>query len=402
MLKGKNILLGVCAGIAAYKSAYLTRVLLKQGANVRVIMTPSAVNFISPLTFSTLSKNTVYSSYINDKSGDWNNHVELAKWADLLLIAPATQNTMAKMAAGVCDNLLLATYFSMKNRVFIAPAMDLDMYQHPANKKNMQSLKDYGHHFIDAEYGELASGLVGEGRMAEVETIAKVLLQSQVEVNSKLKGKKILITAGPTYEPIDPVRFLGNKSSGKMGYAIAAEAIRRGAAVSLISGPSKLKQPDGLDQLISVKTASEMYQAAASLTDQSDGFIMTAAVSDYRLKSEKKQKIKKKDASLNLELEPTEDILKFVGENKKDHQFVIGFALETEDEEENAKQKLKRKNCDLIVLNSLRNEGTTFNSEQNKIIIFDRENRRKEYDKKSKEAVAVDILDYLEKYHLSL
>jgi len=400
MLKGKNILLGVCGSIAAYKAAHLIRLLKKKGADVKVLMTPSSIDFITPLTLSTLSKNPVYWQYAKAETGEWNNHVELAKWANYFLIAPATSNTLAKMASGICDNLLLATYFSMKNPVIVAPAMDLDMYHHPANRRNMQQLQADGNRIVPSEFGELASGLHGEGRMAEPEHILDLLEQF---VNDKVKnkksrfiGKKVLITAGPSHEPIDPVRFIGNRSSGKMGYALAKEGISRGAEVSLISGPVQLDTPRDLKQFISVKTAAEMHTEVLKRQDDTDLFMMAAAVSDYRSMSKSNQKIKKSDQNLKLDLEPTEDILHHLGHNKQKHQEVVGFALETENEEVNAKAKLERKKCDLIVLNSLNNSGTAFDSEDNQISIFDRNNNSRSYELKSKSEVAKDIFDYLE------
>lgn len=392
MLKGKNILLGVCGSIAAYKAALIVRLFVKKRANVKVLMTPSSVEFITPLTLSTLSKNTVYSSYVNDDSGDWNNHVELAKWADYMLIAPATQNTIAKMAQGVCDNLLLATYFSMRNPVYVAPAMDLDMFSHKANQENMEKIKSFGNRIIPVGKGELASGLHGEGRMAEVEDI----LSFFDEKDGFLSKKKILITAGPTYEQIDPVRFIGNHSSGKMGFALAEEAKSRGAYVILISGPTHIQQP-GVDEYISVSSAEEMFKAVEKYNVDVDGFIMSAAVSDYKIAQVSSKKIKKRDEALSIKLDPTKDILKFIGENKKAHQFVVGFALETDNEESNAREKMKRKNCDLMVLNSMQNKNSTFNHDTNKVSIFDRNNNKTDYELKPKSEVAVDILDHMEK-----
>ena len=392
MLKGKNILLGISGSIAAYKSALIVRLLVKKGASVKVVMTPSSTEFITPLTLSTLSKNTVYSKYVNDDSGDWNNHVELAKWADFMLIAPATQNTIAKMAHGVCDNLLLATYFSMNNPVYVAPAMDLDMYKHSSNQENMEKIKSFGNYIIPVGTGELASGLSGEGRMAEVEDII-----AHFELEKGFLGdKKILITAGPTYEQIDPVRFIGNHSSGKMGYALAAEAAKRGVKVTLISGPTSIERPE-VDEFIAVKSADEMFKAVEERASHMDAFIMTAAVSDYKASTVSSKKIKKSDEALNIDLEPTKDILKYIGEQKTEQQFLVGFALETDQEEVHAKDKMQRKNCDLMVLNSLNNKNTAFGYDTNKVTIFDRNNNKTEYELKAKSEVAVDILDHMQK-----
>lgn len=391
MLQGKNVLLGISGSIAAYKSALLCRALVKKGAKVKVVMTPSSTDFITPLTLSTLSKNPVYLEYSDSKTGEWSNHVELAKWADFFLLAPATQNTLAKMANGICDNLLLATYFSMENQVYFAPAMDLDMYQHPSNKGNIEKLQSIGNIMIPAESGELASGLVGEGRMAEVENIIAAIENTK----GSFSGKRILITAGPTYEAIDPVRFIGNNSSGKMGYALAEEAKRRGADVILVSGPTSISAPK-VDELIRVTSAAEMYNAVEERREDMDGFIMSAAVSDYTPAHTAEEKMKKKEDDLQLQLSPTEDILKQVGTHKKAGQFVVGFALETNNEEENAQSKLKRKNCDLIVLNSLRTKGAGFGSDTNEIMIFDANNNRTHFELKSKKEIAVDVLNVME------
>lgn len=388
MLSGKNVLLGVSGSIAAYKSALLCRALIKQGAKVKVLMTPSSTEFITPLTLSTLSKNPVHLEYSNPKTGEWNNHVELAKWADFFLLAPATQNTIAKMANGVCDNLLLATYFSMENKVYVAPAMDLDMFKHASNQANLNKLKNYGNVIIPAEKGELASGLVGEGRMAEVENILKA-----IDPNSgDLAGKKVLITAGPTYESIDPVRFIGNYSSGKMGYALAKEASSRGAEVTLISGPTSIEKPD-VKEFVAVKSAAEMFDAVERNRKETELFIMAAAVADYTIENVANEKVKKKSSDLSLALSPTKDILNHVGQKKEDHQFVVGFALETNNEEVNAKAKLERKNCDMIVLNSLRNSGAGFGTDTNQISILHADNNQESFELKSKQKVAVDILN---------
>lgn len=390
MLKGKNVLLGISGSIAAYKAALICRELVQKGVNVKVIMTPDAANFITPLTLSTLSKNPVYLEYSNEKTGEWNNHVKLAKWADFFVLAPATQNTIAKMANGICDNLLLATYFSMENQTYFAPAMDLDMFKHPANQANIEELQKNGNILIPAESGELASGLVGEGRMAQVENILKAISGEE----TIWKDKKVLITAGPTFEAIDPVRFIGNYSSGKMGYALAEEAKNRGAEVILISGPTVITKPN-VTKFIPVKTAGEMFDAVKK--EKADIYICAAAVADYTVESPAKEKMKKKTGELTLRLKPTVDILKYLGENKKDSEFVVGFALETNNEEENAKGKLKQKKCDLIVLNSMRNKGAGFGGDSNLITIFDKDNNKRSFELKSKTAVAKDILNTIEK-----
>jgi phosphopantothenoylcysteine decarboxylase/phosphopantothenate--cysteine ligase len=392
MLQGKNVLLGVCGSIAAYKAALLCRSLVKKGANVKVLMTPSSVEFITPLTLSTLSKNPVYWQYANPKTGEWNNHVELAKWADFFLLAPATQNTLAKMANGICDNLLLATYFSMERKVYFAPAMDLDMYRHPANKANIQKLISYGNEFIPPGEGELASGLFGEGRMAEVEDIISFIETDNV---GSWKGKQLLITAGPTYEAIDPVRFIGNHSSGKMGYAIAEEALRRGAGVTLIAGPNTIEAPKAV-RLIKVRSAEEMFQAVSDNYREADVMVLSAAVADYTPATTADQKIKKSEEQLELKLKPTKDIIKWLGKEKKKKQFLVGFALETQNEEANAIRKLEEKNCDLLVLNSLQNKGAGFGADTNQVTLFDRNNNKKVFELKSKKEVAKDILKAIE------
>ncbi len=405
VLSGKNILLGVTGGIAAYKAAFLVRLLVKQGANVKVVMTTSAKEFVTPLTLSTLSKNEVYSSFTNSDSDDnsgenpqWNNHVELALWADLILIAPATANTMSKMASGTCDNLLLAVYFSAKCPVYYAPAMDLDMYKHPTVAEVFKKLESFGNIQIPATFGELASGLVGQGRMAEPEDIVS-FLENDILKNLPLKGKKVLITAGPTYEALDPVRFIGNHSSGKMGYAIAEEAAKLGAEVTLVSGPVCIKLEHDFVKVIRVTSAEEMYQAAHQYFPSSDIAILSAAVADYRPADVSSQKIKKKDDDLVLHLTKTKDILKSLGEIKK-QQFLVGFALETQNEEENAKSKLKKKNLDLIVLNSLRDKGAGFKSDTNKVTLISKDNKVLPFPVKPKSEVAQDILDYIiEKTH---
>jgi phosphopantothenoylcysteine decarboxylase/phosphopantothenate--cysteine ligase len=352
VLSGKKILLGVSGGIAAYKTAHLVRLFIKAGAHVQVIMTPASKDFITPLTLSTLSKNQVYSDFFNeeDKEAMWNNHVDLALWADLFIIAPATANTMSKMANGNCDNLLIATYLSAKCPIYFAPAMDLDMYKHPSTLFSFSKLEKFGNIIIPAEKGELASGLSGEGRMAEPENIVS-FLENDLLSKLPLKGKKILITAGPTYEAIDPVRFIGNHSSGKMGYDIASEAANMGAEVILVSGPSHQSLKNDSIQLIKVVSAQEMYDVCLANFENIDVAIAAAAVADYRPKDIATQKIKKQETNLTIELEKTQDILATLGKKKK-NQFLIGFALETENEVEHAKNKIKNKNLDLIVLNS--------------------------------------------------
>ena len=392
VLKGKKVLLGVTGGIAAFKTASLVRLFVKAGADVKVVMTPAAKEFITPLTLSTLSKNEVFSSFTDeeDENAKWNNHVELGLWADFMLIAPATASTLSKMASGNSDNFLLATYLSAKCPVFFAPAMDLDMYKHPSTNNSFKVLQDYGNLMIPAGDGELASGLHGEGRMAEPEDIIRHIENHYAE-DLPLKGKKILITAGPTYEAIDPVRFIGNHSSGKMGYEIAAAAIKLGAEVILISGPTHLNVEDQRIKLIRVTSTREMYEAAHSSFEDSDVVIAAAAVADYKPKHVAEEKIKKNDESLTLELTKTEDILASLG-SKKTHQKLIGFALETNNEEENARKKLKKKNLDFIVLNSLKDEGAGFKGDTNKISII-YPDKRKDFDLKSKKEVAKDILN---------
>lgn len=392
MLSGKNVLLGITGGIAAYKTTFLVRLLIKAGANVKVILTDSASSFVSPLTLATLSKNPVLSSFVTKENGqtDWNNHVELGLWADIMVIAPATANTMSKMANGTCDNLLLATYLSAKCPVFFAPAMDLDMYKHPSTKASFDKLNSFGNIMIPATSGELASGLHGEGRMAEPEDIVK-FITSHLSEGLPLSGKKVLITAGPTYEAIDPVRFIGNHSSGTMGYELAKSAANLGAFVYLISGPSSLKMNHDNVTLIKVVSADEMYEAAHEYYDEVDIAIAAAAVADYRPKSVADQKIKKASADMSLDLVKNKDILFSLGEKKK-NQFLVGFALETENEVENAKGKLKKKNLDAIVLNSLNDDGAGFGKATNKITFIDKNSSIKTFELKTKVAVAADIL----------
>ena len=393
VLNGKKILLGISGGIAAYKTASLVRLFIKAGAHVQVIMTPASKDFITPLTLSTLSKNPVYSSFYdeNEDNQKWNNHVEFGLWADLILIAPATANTLSKMANGICDNLLIATYLSAKCPVYIAPAMDLDMYIHPSTQGSFEVLESYGNTIIPAESGELASGLSGEGRMAEPENII-AFLEADLESKLPLKGKKILITAGPTYEAIDPVRFIGNHSSGKMGFDIAQSAANLGASVILVSGPSHLNIENDLVKVVRVVSAEEMYVACHKYFSDVDVVIAAAAVADYKSKNVVLQKIKKTSTSFTIELVKTKDILASLGQIKK-NQFLIGFALETENEIENAKLKIQKKNLDLIVLNSLRDEGAGFGKLTNKITFIDKNFKVEYMELKSKVAVANDILN---------
>lgn len=395
ILDGKNILICISGGIAAYKINFLIRDLIKKGAEVQILTTPSAENFVSKLTLSTLSKNPVFSDFYSE-NGTWNNHVEFALWADLILIAPCTANTLAKMIHGICDNLVIATYMSAKCPVFIVPAMDLDMYQHPSTQQNLEMAEDFGHFIIPAETGELASGLVGQGRMAEPETITKKIEEFFTkETHEKtLLGKTVLITAGPTYEAIDPVRFIGNHSSGKMGFSIAEEAANRGAKVILISGPSSEKTLHQNIEIHRVTSAKEMFEEVFKHYENADIAIASAAVADYAPKEIAKEKIKKNDESLTIELIKNPDILKTMGE-RKSHQFLVGFALETQNEEENAKGKLKKKNLDMIVLNSLRDEGAGFKNDTNKIKIFTK-TESQEFHLKSKNEVANDILNFVE------
>jgi|SRR5690554_162861 len=392
ILSGKNILLGISAGIAAYKAATLVRLFVKAGAHVKVVITPSAKDFVTPLTLSTLSKNPVYSTFVDDVDSElWNNHVELGLWADFFIIAPATANTLSKMANGICDNLLLATYLSAKCPVYFAPAMDLDMYKHPTTKQSFKKLESFGNMIIPATSGELASGLFGEGRMAEPEDILS-FIENDVLGKLPLHGKKILITAGPTYEAIDPVRFIGNHSSGKMGFEIANASANLGAEVILITGPTHLNLNHSLVHVIRVTSAEDMYVESHKYFDQVDVAVLAAAVADYRPKLVANQKIKKNDSSLTLELEKTKDILASLGAIKK-KQILVGFALETENELENAKGKLKRKNLNLIVLNSLQDKGAGFQLDTNKVTIIDNKEKVTAYPLKSKAEVAQDLLN---------
>lgn len=393
-LSGKKILIAVSGGIAAYKIHFLIRDFIKKDAEVQVIMTPDAEHFVTKLSISTLSKKPVYSDFYSD-NGTWNSHVEMALWADVMIMAPCTANTLSKMVHGMCDNLVIATYMSAKCPVFIAPAMDLDMYAHPSTKRNLELAESFGHIVIPAETGELASGLSGQGRMSEPSTIAKAIEDFfDSDAKKTLDGKTVLITAGPTYEAIDPVRFIGNHSSGKMGFSLAEEASKRGAKVILISGPSSEKPISKNIELHKVTSAKEMLAKVFEFYDSADIGIASAAVADYAPKEVAKEKIKKNDDNLTIELIKNPDILKTMGE-KKTHQFLVGFALETQNEEENAKAKFEKKNLDMIVLNSLRDEGAGFKNDTNKIKIFTK-TEKKEFDLKSKDEVAKDILNCIE------
>lgn len=395
LLSGKNILLGISAGIAAYKTPLLVRLFIKAGANVKVVMTPSAKDFVTPLTLSTLSKNEVFSEFINEENENavWNNHVDLALWADYMVIAPATANTMSKMANGLCDNLLLATYLSAKCKVYFAPAMDLDMYRHETSKQSMEKLKSFGNLMIPAAHGELASGLIGEGRMAEPEEIF-AFMELDISKSLPLRNKKLLITAGPTYEAIDPVRFIGNHSSGKMGYELAKKAADLGAKVYLISGPTALSIKNQNIEVIAVFSAHEMFEAAHRHFGEADVVIAAAAVADYRPKSIAPQKIKKNTETLSIELEKTKDILASLG-TIKEKQILVGFALETENEIENAKKKLKKKNLDIIVLNSLNDAEAGFGKDTNKITMIFKNEEMINFDVKSKSEVSEDIFQQI-------
>lgn len=390
-LKNKKILLGVTGSISAYKTAHLTRLLVKEGAIVQVIMTEFAKEFITPLTLSTLSTRPVMIDTHDSRTGEWNSHVEMGNWADLYLIAPASLNTLGKLANGIADNLLVTTFMAAKCPVIIAPAMDLDMYSHPANKANMRTLKKYGCTFIEPGEGELASGLCGKGRLAEPEVIVEHL-QKFFNKTLSLNKKTFLVTAGPTYEKLDPVRYIGNYSSGKMGYAIAEELAKNGADVILISGPTALNIQHENIERVNVTSASEMYNACMSFFPSVDGGIMSAAVADFTPVEPNSQKVKRKGDKLNLELSPTRDIAASLGEIKNEKQILVGFALETEDEQANAKSKLKRKNLDFIVLNSLNDKGAGFELDTNKVSIIDKSGKIEKFELKSKNEVAADIV----------
>lgn len=405
-MKGKHIVLGITGSIAAYKACQLVRLLVKEGAEVQAVMTPAAKEFVSPLTLATLTQKPVVSEFFDRRDGSWHSHVDLGRWADLMLIAPATASTLAKMATGVADNMLVTTYLSMKAPVMVAPAMDLDMFAHPATQENLATLRRRGVIVVEPATGQLASGLEGKGRMEEPDKIVEYLDnyfngQDAPSTLSPLASKKILITAGPTYEKIDPVRFIGNYSSGKMGFALAEECARRGAEVTLIAGPvnislSPLQDAHHKITRIDIESCEEMYQAATTRFPEQDAAILCAAVADFRPETIAQQKIKRVGDDLVLHLKPTHDIAAALGRQKRSGQVLVGFALETNDEEQNAHKKLEKKNLDFIVLNSLRNEGTCFRSDENQISIISHTGQH-DYPRKPKQQVAVDIIDFLEK-----
>mgnify|MGYP004473279943 FL=1 len=401
MLKGKKIVLGITGSIAAYKACLLIRQLIKRGAEVQVVITPAGKEFITPITLSALTHKPVISEFFSQRDGTWNSHVDLGLWADAMVVAPCTASTLGKMAHGIADNMLITTYLSMKAPVFIAPAMDLDMYRHPSTQANMKTLLSYGNHIIEPESGFLASGLEGKGRMEEPEVIADRLDQffSENSQPSPIAGKKVVITAGPTYEKIDPVRFIGNYSSGKMGFAIAEECFRRGADVTLVAGPVSLTCSSGIRRL-DVESCQDMYDAATSEFADADVAILAAAVADFRPALVADRKIKRGKDDMVITLCPTHDIAAALGASKKAGQTLVAFALETNDEEANAMRKLEKKNADFVVLNSLRNEGTCFRTDQNQIEIVSRDGKTS-YEKKSKADTASDIVDYLEKVVLT-
>ena len=393
MLKGKKIVLGITGSIAAYKACLIIRELEKRGAEVQTVITPAGKEFITPITLSALTHKPVISEFFSQRDGTWNSHVDLGLWADAMLVAPCTASTLGKMANGIADNMLITTYLSMKAPVFVAPAMDLDMYAHPSTQENLQRLKSFGNIIIEPQSGFLASGLIGKGRMEEPDKIVEILDRFFYENKSQLSGKRITITAGPTYEKIDPVRFIGNYSSGKMGFAIAEECYRRGADVTLISGPVSLSCSNGINR-IDVESCSNMYKCATSHFDNCDAAILCAAVADFRPEDVSDSKIKRGKQTMEISLMPTEDIAATLGQRKREDQVLVGFALETDHEEINAHKKLDKKNLDFIVLNSTRNEGTTFRSDDNKIEIITK-TASKKYGKKNKRDVASDIVDEL-------
>ena len=409
MLKGKKIVLGITGSIAAYKSCLIIRGLIKRGAEVQVVITPAGKEFITPITLSALTHKPVVSEFFSQRDGTWNSHVDLGLWADAMLIAPCTASTMGKMAHGIADNMLITTYLSMKAPVFLAPAMDLDMYKHPSTQANMKPLLGYGNHIIEPEVGFLASGLEGKGRMEEPDVIVDCLdryfeMEAEKNADNKantgddagdLSGKNVMITAGPTYEKIDPVRFIGNYSSGKMGFALAEECLRRGANVTLIAGPVALSCSPGINR-IDVESCEEMYQASTLAFQQADAAILCAAVADFKPNAVADRKIKREKDDLELRLVPTHDIAAALGQMKQKNQRIVAFALETNDEESNAQKKRKKKNADFIVLNSTRNPGTTFRTDDNQITIIS-EKGKKEYEKKPKTEVAKDIINELAK-----
>jgi len=393
-LKGKNILLGVTGGIAAYKAAILIRLLVTEGAQVKVVMTKLAKEFITPLTLATLSKNPILVDFFDPENGEWNSHVDIGLWADLYVIAPATANSMGKMAHAIADNLLITTYLSARCPVMLAPTMDLDMYQHPANLKNIETLKSYGNIIVEPDSGELASGLVGKGRMAEPEVITEKIIEF-FSSKKKLISKKVLVTAGPTYEPIDPVRFIGNFSSGKMGYAIAQELAMQGAEVILISGPTHLTTNHPFIKKVKVQTAQDMYNEAVKFFPECNAAIMSAAVADFKPEHKHEKKVKRGKDDLQIRLTPNKDIAAKLGMLKKSNQLLVGFALETDDELQNAKKKIQNKNLDFIVLNSLQEKGAGFGLDTNKISIIDKDEKITYFDMKPKKEVAVDIVNEL-------
>lgn len=393
-MQGKHIIIGVTGSIAAYKAAALVRLLVKEGAEVKVVMTDLAKQFINPLTLATLSKHPVMVEFYNPENGDWHSHVDMGLWADLYLIAPATANTIGKMAHGIADNLLLTTYLSAKCPVMVAPAMDLDMYRHPATQRNLDTLRGYGNLIVEPAEGELASGLTGKGRMAEPEEIAGVVRRF-FHAGDDFKGKKVLLTAGPTYEKIDPVRFIGNYSSGKMGFALAEEFAGRGAEVTLVAGPVSLQTVHPTIRRIDVESAAQMYEQVMLESDGCDIAVSCAAVADFTPVQKASQKVKRGKETWLLELQPTRDIAEALGERKKPGQLLVGFALETNDETCNAIQKLHKKNLDLIVLNSLKDKNACFGFDTNKVTLIDRDERQFQYELKSKQAVARDIVDQI-------
>ena len=394
MLKNKKILIGISGSIAAYKIAFLTRLLIKEGAEIQIVMTQSAKEFITPLTLATLSKKPVLSEFVKEQTGTWNNHVDLGLWADIILIAPATAHTLAKCANGICDDLLTAVYLSAKCPVMFAPAMDLDMYQHQSTIENLKKLQSFGNQLVKSNFGELASGLVGEGRMAEPEELIEILTKHFSE-NAILKGKKVLITAGPTQEAIDPVRFISNHSTGKMGYAIADKFAKAGAEVTLVSGQVALKLPDTSINLVKVRSAKEMFEATKKHFDEADIIILSAAVADYTPIVVADKKIKKKEHTFNIELTKTVDIAQTLGATKRPEQLMVGFALETDNEVENAIGKIRSKNLDMIVLNSLQHSGAGFGHDTNKISIIKGDGTMIDFDLKSKQDVAMDIMSVI-------
>ncbi len=391
-LKNRNIILGITGGIAAYKSAALCRLLIKEGANIKVVMTPNATEFITPVTMATLSQNTVLIDFFKHDDGVWNSHVDLGLWADLMVIAPATASSIGKMANGIADNLLITTYLSCKSSVMLAPAMDLDMYKHPSTKKNMDILKSYGNILIDPAEGFLASGLEGKGRMEEPEIIQEKIIEF-FTIKKKLQNKSFVVTAGPTYEKIDPVRFIGNFSTGKMGFAIAESLAEQGAQVFLISGPVNIEANHSNIKHIKVLSAEQMHEQTLQIFSKTDGAIMSAAVADYKPLKEAEKKIKRTDSDLNIQLKPNPDIAASVGLLKNSNQILVGFALETDHELENAQKKLVKKNLDFIVLNSLQEKGAGFEYDTNKVTFLDKNNKIEKFELKTKKEVSLDIVN---------